>query len=131
GEVHVHVDLGVEVFVEAEDLVARADVAHRRLRALLHALLEEARDDLLALARHHGRLALEDRAARHAHAEAVGEADLVAIARAELVVLGRAQVALDVLLAHHDAARQLSALAAFLDHHAPRDLPADGADLAL
>ncbi len=58
-EVNVHVDFCVELRIQPEDRRARADVAHRGLGALFHALLEETRDDELALAGNDGDLAGE------------------------------------------------------------------------
>src|SRR4051812_36377328 len=97
GEVDVDVDLVLEVVGQAERAGARAQVAHRGLRALLHDLAELAGEGQLALAGDDGDLGGEQVAAEHGDGEAVGQADLVLLLAADLAVLLDAEPVRDPL----------------------------------
>src|SRR5262249_51106430 len=76
-EVHVEIDLGVEVLLEPERGRSRAHVAHRRLRRLLHHVAELTGNDELALAGDNSDLRRQKVAAILRDSETISEADLV------------------------------------------------------
>jgi hypothetical protein len=130
GEVHVHVELAVELLVEAEHLLARADVAHRRLRGLLHAPSELAGDHELALAGHHRPPRTRGGRRRLRVREAVREADLVVLARlGPERYFGTPRYFGTFFAAMRYCLSLLLVLG--VAEHLARDLAADAADLAL
>src|SRR5262249_4527589 len=78
-EVNVDIHLLVDVFLKPEPVEPRPDVAHRRLRALLHPLFEEPGDHELSLAWHYGRFGREQVSTVLGHGEPVDEANLVSL----------------------------------------------------
>ena len=77
GHVDVHVELAVEVLRDAELLGARAHVAHRRLRRLLHHVAELAGERQAALPGISVASVTQDLAAHLGPGQAGGDADLV------------------------------------------------------
>ena len=115
----------VEVLRDVVLVGLRADVAHRRLRRLLHDVAELAGQGQLALARHQRRLDGQDLAADFRPGQARGDADLVLLLGQRLAEARHAEVLGDL------GRRDLHAERLALDDDLARHLAADGRDLAL
>ena len=125
GNVHVDIQVAIEVMRQAEGPGARAHITHGRLGRFLHHVTELACEREPALAMHQSCLGGQYLAADFGPGQANGEADLVFLFGPELAELNDAEEFIHVCrcdLHLH--------LPAFLDH-APRDLAADIGNLTL
>src|SRR5436190_165462 len=125
GNVDVDVGGAVEVLRDVVLVGLRADVAHRRLRRLLHDVAELAGQGQLALAGHQRRLDGQDLAADFRPGQARGDADLVLLLGQRLAEARHAEVLGDL------GRRDLHAERLALDDDLARHLAADRRDLAL
>jgi hypothetical protein len=119
---------GMEVLGQPEHLLPRADVAERGLCRLLHAFFQEPGDDELPIARDDARFALQDRAAVGRVRQAIRQADLVVLAGLVRAEARGAEVLGNVL--GRDAVLRLELVLLAVAQDLPRELAADGADLA-
>src|SRR5580692_11119579 len=79
GDVHVNVDVAVEILGQAEGVRARADVGHGGLCGFLHDVAEFAGQVEAALALHEGGFGGENGAADFGPGQASGEADFIVL----------------------------------------------------
>ena len=121
----MHVEAAVEVLGDAELLGARAHVAHRRLRRLLHHVAELAGERQPAAAGHQRRFGDQNLAADFGPGQAGGDADLVLLFGQRRAIARHAEVLRDLL--GGDLFGGLGAV----DDDLARDLAADRVDLAL
>src|SRR5438105_4535633 len=125
GDVHVDVDLRVEVLGEAELLHLGPHIAQRRLRRFLHHIAELAGERQLALAGHERGFADEQLAAHLGPCQPRGHANLVLLLRH-----ARAEARHAEILGHLPGVNLLLEGLA-LDDDLARDLAADRGNLAL
>ncbi len=88
---HVNVDRAVEIPGQAEQIGARPDVTHRRLRGLLHHVSELAGERKAALAFHKCGFRSQHGASHFGPRQAGGQANFVVILEPEFAVLQHAQ----------------------------------------
>ena len=122
---HVDVDVPVELLAQPQVLRARADVAQRGLRRLLHHFAKLPRRGQLALAVQHLHLGLQNRSADLGPRQAGDQPNLALLVHLRVAELRHAQQFAQVLAGQH--------LAMFRPalHHLARHLAAHVADLAL
>src|SRR5258706_2110887 len=94
--VHVDIDIAVEIFRQAEGVRPRTNVAHGGLRGFLHHVSELAGECQAALAFHQCRFCGEYGAADFGPREAGGEANFVVLFQPELAEFQYAEVVVDV-----------------------------------
>ena len=134
GQVHVDVGAAVEVAVQPQRRGARAHVADRRLRRLLHDVAELAGEHQLALARDDRDLGRQQIAAVHGDGQAVDQPDLVLPLLAARSGTGAGPGSVAAACGDPPAVAAAVAERAhgrLLGDDVARDLAADGRDLAL
>src|SRR5579862_5399299 len=92
GDMHVNINVAVEILGQAELVGARAHVAHGGLRGFLHDVAKFASEDGAAFAFHDGGFDGEDGTADFGPGEAGGQADFVVLLEPEFAVFQDAEV---------------------------------------
>ena len=96
GHVHVNIDMAIEILRQAEQVAARAHVAHAGLRRFLHHVAQFAGEREPAFALHQRGFGGEHLAADFGPGQAGGEADFVLLLGEEVAVLDDAEIVVDV-----------------------------------
>ncbi len=117
------IQLIIEVGIETEVFRAGADIAHTGLRRLLHHFAELARQEKLALARHHGGLDSQEGPSDFCPGKAVHQPHMIILVPVRPAVSGDSQMLVHPVDRYSVPAGVLLR-DDFLDH-----LPADGGDL--
>src|ERR1700722_2754010 len=124
GNVHMQVEIAVEVAIQAEAVSAGTHVGHGSLRGLLHHVAEFSGKRELALAVYYRGLSTENRAADLCPGQAGDQTDFTLLVSQSVAELDDAEEVVDVFAGDRDGV-----VGALFDYLA-RDLAADIADFA-
>src|SRR5258707_5132102 len=96
GDVHVNIDVAVEILGQAEIVRTRANVAHGGLRGFLHDVAKFTGEREAAFAFHQGGFGGEDGTANFGPGETGGQADFVVLFEPEFAIFQNAEEIVDV-----------------------------------
>src|ERR1700747_1728788 len=96
GDVHVNIEVAIEILRQTEEMAARAHIAHARLSGFLHYVAELSSEREAALALHERRFSGKHFTADFGPGEAGGEADFVFLFGKEVAELDDAEVIVNI-----------------------------------